>query len=38
MSNVTEYKIGSTTYIVVTTFNGGESLSELIARLLKKEV
>ena len=34
-----EYKIGGTTYIVVTTFNtGGESLSELIARLVEKSI
>ena len=38
MNNVTEYKIGSTTYIVVTTFNGGERLSELIERLIKEDV
>ncbi len=38
MNNVSEYKIGSTTYIVVTTFNNGESLSELIERLIKKDV
>ena len=34
-----EYKIGGTTYIVVTTFNtGGESLAELIARLIEKSI
>lgn len=34
-----EYKIGSTTYIVVTTFNAdGESLAELIARLIEKSI
>ena len=34
-----EYKIDGTTYIVVTTFNsGGESLSELIARLIEKSI
>ena len=34
-----EYKIGGTTYIVVTTFNvDGESLAELIARLIEKSI
>ena len=36
---VTEYKIGHTTYIVKTKFNfAGESLHELISRLISKEI
>ena len=39
MENKSEYKIGGTTYIVVTTFNpSGESLAELIARLIAKSI
>lgn len=39
MENTTEYKIGGTTYIVTTTFNSsGESLYELIARLISKSI
>ena len=34
-----EYKIGGTTYTVITTFNSdGESLAELIARLIEKSI
>ena len=36
---MTEYKIGNTVYKVVTKFNfGGESLKEILARLIKNEV
>ena len=36
---VTEYKIGHTTYIVKTKFNfTGESLNELVSRLISKEI
>lgn len=39
MENRSEYKIGGTTYIVVTTFNSsGESLAELISRLIAKSI
>lgn len=39
MENTTEYKIGGTTYILTTIFNsGGESLAELIARLIAKSI
>lgn len=39
MENTSEYKLGGTTYIVVTTFNvDGESLAELIARLIEKSI
>lgn len=39
MENTSEYKIGGTAYIVVTTFNvDGESLAELIARLIEKSI
>ncbi len=35
----TEYKIGHTTYKVTTRFNfKGESLNDVLARLIKKEV
>lgn len=37
--NVSEYKIGNTTYTVVTKFNfKGESLDEILARLINKEI
>lgn len=37
--NVSEYKIGHTTYTVVTKFNfKGESLDEILARLINKEI
>ena len=36
---VTEYKIGHTTYKVVTRFNfSGESLKDILARLITKEI
>lgn len=36
---MTEYKIGHTTYKVVTRFNfNGENLKDILARLIKKEV
>ena len=36
---VTEYKLGNTTYKVVTRFNfSGENLKNILARLIKKEV
>ncbi|MCM1060685.1 MAG: transposon-encoded TnpW family protein [Eubacterium sp.] len=36
---VTEYKIGHTTYEVVTRFNlSGESLKDILARLIRKEI
>ena len=36
---VTEYKIGHTTYKVVTRFNfSGESLKDTFARLITKEI
>ena len=36
---VTEYKLGNTTYKVVTRFNfSGEKLKDILARLIKKEV
>ena len=35
----TEYKLGNTTYKVVTRFNfSGENLKDILARLIKKEV
>ncbi len=37
--NVSEYKIGHTTYTVVTKFNfKGESLDKILARLINKEI
>lgn len=37
-SNISEYKIGHTTYIVKTHFNtGGENLSAIIQRLILGE-
>ena len=37
--SVSEYKIGNTTYIVKTKFNPtGESLNEIISRLIRKEI
>ena len=37
--SVSEYKIGNTTYIVKTKFNlTGESLNEIISRLIRKEI
>ncbi|MCM1023272.1 MAG: hypothetical protein NC395_04355 [Prevotella sp.] len=36
---VTKYKIGYTTYEVVTKFNlNGESLKDILARLIRKEI
>ena len=36
---LTEYKLGNTTYKVVTRFNfNGENLKDIIARLIKKEI
>ena len=39
LKEATEYKIGHTTYKVTTRFNfNGESLNDILARLIKKEV
>ena len=39
LNEATEYKIGNTTYKVVTRFNfSGENLKDILARLIKKEV
>ena len=38
LKEATEYKIGHTTYKVTTKFNfKGESLNDILARLIKKE-
>lgn len=39
LQEVTEYKIGHTTYNVVTRFNfSSENLKDILARLIKKEI
>ncbi len=39
LNEATEYKLGNTTYKVVTRFNfSGENLKDTLARLIKKEV
>lgn len=39
LNEATEYKLGNTTYKVVTRFNfSGENLKDILARLIKKEV
>ena len=39
LNEATEYKIGHTTYKVVTRFNfSGENLKDILARLIKKGV
>ena len=39
LKEATEYKLGNTTYKVVTRFNfSGENLKNILARLIKKEV
>ncbi len=39
LKEATEYKLGNTTYKVVTRFNfSGEKLKDILARLIKKEV
>ena len=39
LKEATEYKLGNTTYKVVTRFNfSGENLKDILARLIKKEI
>lgn len=39
LKEATEYKIGNTTYKVVTRFNfSGENIKEILTRLIKKEI
>ena len=39
LKEATEYKLGNTTYKVVTRFNfSGENLKDILARLIKKGV
>ena len=39
LKEATEYKLGNTTYKVVTRFNfSGKNLKDILARLIKKEI